>query len=412
MTMKASMTGIVEVLDGVFVLLPAGSSCGHDVLYESTALLALGSETDLAPQNSLTELPLRKIVRRLDSFVIDERKEMLTVADDAFAHSGNGMTAANLSLDEDILDFDPKICHPPSKGTYAHWTVSDPVPPLEHQVGLVHQLLTYTAGLAFHLGKADESSQQVCPAELAQSLVDVVGTPTVRHQDPSEASQQLSDRLPPPAEMNHEHRDNRGRSDPQPGLLVALTPAGLVGMNHPGRLDVLASFLDRPLQSLADGLLAGGDRAEADGDAEHVGQKILDEPLALVVDTRQQRHQRLQPGTEASGWNSLRQPGHDDASAVEAGSGQQLPFPDSRPDRRDLHDLVAPGVVEVDLDVCAATSVAPFRLDDGELVDFVDRNQISEVGLVSRLGAALALGLLLAAALRLGPRRVARRGLG
>ena len=58
--MKASMTGIVEVLDGVFVLLPAGSRCGHDTLYESTARYALGSEANLAPQNSLTHLRARQ----------------------------------------------------------------------------------------------------------------------------------------------------------------------------------------------------------------------------------------------------------------------------------------------------------------------------------------------------------------
>ena len=291
MSKKPSMASVVEVFDDIPVLLPAGCGRGHDALDKSTARLALCSEADLAPQNALPELPLGKIVRRLDAFVIDEGPHVLLFFQEAFAHTGHRAFSADFSLDEEVACLDSQICHSTPKGGPAQCPVPDLVPPVEHQVSIVHQLLAYSPGLALHFREALKPAQQMGPAKLSQAGVDTVWRPPVRTQDPAEASQQLPSRFPAPTEVDHEHRHGRGDGYPQPGLLVALSPAGLVGIQHPGFLCVLSGLFDWFLDCLADALLAGRDRTEADLEPDDIRHKILDEALALMVDTGQQRRQ-------------------------------------------------------------------------------------------------------------------------
>jgi len=411
--MKLSPTCLVEIVDDTAFLLPARSRHSHDTLDETTAFLALSSEADFAPQNSLTDSPFCIVVRRLDSFVIDESPKVLLFCKETLAHAGHRAHSADLSLDEKIANLDTQLCHPATECFAGHGPIPDLVPPLKHEFGSIQQSAADTFGFSLHLGKAPESSNQVRPTKLAQTGVDTVWRPPVRAQNAAKVSQQLPRCSSAPAEMNHEYRYRRRNRHPQPGLLVALAPAGFVGVHHSAFLCMTMSLGNWFLDGLADFLLAGRNRSEAHIDTKYICHEAFDKALALMVDPGQQRDHHGCLRAEVSTRNPRWQFGLCDVPAVLAGARDHLPFGDDRLDLWDFPYLMAPRIGVVDNQVNAAALFADARPDDAEMIHFVGWRQFSVASLVAMLCAAFAFGFLLATAtLRLGCWRVARRRLG
>ena len=405
--MEPRQACFVDKLDDVTILLTACRSNRHDTFDEAAAFFALRPKADLSPKNSLTDFSFGCVVRRFDTFMVDKSPEMLCFGKNALAYSGHRTLTTYLSLDEKVFHLDTQIYHSPLESTAAHGPVSNPVPPLEHQVGLVNQLLAYLACLASQLGKTNKRPQQMCPTKLAQAIMDTIGSPTVGHKNTLEASKQLLGRFPTSAQMYHEYRDSRCDCHPEPGLLVALTPTGLVGVHDLFVLCIGMSLLDRVLDRFTDFLLACRDRTEADVESEDVCHEALDESLTLMVYTREQGNHRLCSSTEVASRNTIRQLGMCYMPAVQADCIHHLPLRDKRPDLWNIPDLMTPRARVIEFQIDATTSLASAGFDDIEVVHLVDRDEISIVSFMTGLATTLSFRLLLAT-IFLGLRRIGR----
>ena len=101
-----------------------------------------------------------------------------------------------------------------------------------------------------------------------------------------------------PSDQEDGHRP--GHRDPDPGLLRALRPAGLVDVRieAPGVSGRLV--VDRA-QGVAGPGLELADAAQGDRDVEEIGEERGDGPLAQAADAAEVGRRRLEPGTEAGG---------------------------------------------------------------------------------------------------------------
>ena len=388
--MKSSKKCLIEIFEDIAILLLAGCRDRHDSFDETAAFLALGPEADLTPQDSLPDSPFGSVVGWLNTLVIDERPHVVFFRDETFADSGYWTLSTHLSIDEKVGYLDPQFFHPMLECGSFESPVSDPMPPMEHQVGFVHQLFADFPGFALHFRESDKCSSQVRPAKLAQPFVDAVGCPPVRTQDSAEVPNQFLGGISTTADVNHEHRHGGCDGHPEPGFLVAFSPSGFVGIQHPGILRVLMCFFDRFPENPADILLARRNRTKADLDPEEISHDVLDEPLALVVNARQKRHHNLCFRAKVAGWDSLRQFGLSHVAAVLACTLEHLPLENDRLDLREFPNLMTPWIGSVDLQVKTPALLANPWVDDLEMVHILLVHQLAMVSFVTRLSAALA----------------------
>ena len=344
--------------------------------------------------------------------MVYKRPQILGLFDDAFACSGHVLITKHLSLDQEVFNFDPEINHTTPEGLPLQGPISNPMPPLEHEESLIDQLVANTSRLAFEFGKSDKFPEQMGPAKLPQPIVDVVGAKPITYKDAEKVSQEALGGFLVSTSVNHEDRQAGCQHDPQPGLLVLLPPAGLVGIGQASLLDCLLGFFERFGQRFADVLLAVGYGAEAHLNPEYVFQHRLDEALTLVTSAAEVSDKRFEFGTELSGWHATWKVGPGVETTVHARTFPHAPFVDESLDFGHFPDLMAPRVREVNFQVRPTTVSTDFWSNLGETGDLVFRNQITMVAFVSLLSASLALGFSLAFAFWIVSRMIAGRRFG
>ncbi len=409
MAIRSCQVWFVEKFENnVAVLLFAGCKEGcHDALDKTTAFFALSTKADFSPKHALADCPLGNIVRWLDTLVVDECPDVLLFGKKTLADPGHRACAAHLPVDEKIGYLDSQFFHPMLEGGHEEGAVSDPVPPVKHQVGFVHQLLADLPGGSRHFRKALEPSQQMGPTKLTKALVNAIGRPTIRTQDSAKATKQLLGRVPSSTDVDHEHGHRRGDRHPQPCLLVGLTPAGLVGIHHASGLRMAVCFCHRKPDRFADVLLASRDRTDADVQPEYVGHDVFDEALALVVDAGQQRDHDLRVRAEVPSRHPPRQTSLCVVAAVFANSRKHLPLGNDRSDFWNIPNLMTPRTGQLDAQSFATTLLASTGLDDVDMIHFFLGQQLPGVPFVAGLRTLFALRFLFVSALFLRRRRVA-----
>ena len=72
---EVGLDGGGEVVEGTAALLAAGFDDGQHRFQETAAAGALRSEGELAPDDGVTQRAFARVVRRLDTFLADERPE-------------------------------------------------------------------------------------------------------------------------------------------------------------------------------------------------------------------------------------------------------------------------------------------------------------------------------------------------
>jgi len=407
-----SLASMDQEFEYATALLSAGSCHGEDALHESAASFALRSKATLPPQNRSPDGSLGCIVSRWNALMVYKRPQVLGLFDDAFACSGHVLMTIHLALDQEIFNLDPKFYHPALEGLPLHGPISNPMPPLEHEESLVDQLVANTSRLAFEFGESDKFPEQMCPAKLPQPFVDVVGAVPITYKDTEKASQKALGGFLVSTSVNHEDRQVGCQHDPQPGLLVLFTPAGLVGIGQVCLLDCMLGFLDRVGQRFADVLLAFGHGAKAHLNSKDIFQHSLDEALALMTSAAEIGDERFETGAELSGWHAGWKIGPGADPTVHAYAFTHAPFVDERFDLRQIPNLMAPWVLEVDFQVCTTTVRTDFWSNALEIGDLVFWNQRTMVAFVSLLSASPALRLSLAIAFWIISWRIAGRRFG
>ena len=144
-------------------------------------------------------------------------------------------------------------------------------------------------------------SDAMGPADLTPVAGQVgVDREAIRRQHPGARPDEIIEGRPiaTPADQGDGHRRRHGH--PEPGLLRALLPAGLVdiGVEPPGVTRRLVA--DRP-QSVGGPGLEPADAARCHRDVEEVREEQADGPLAEPTDATEVRRRRLELGPEAAG---------------------------------------------------------------------------------------------------------------
>lgn len=400
--MESRGTGFGDVVQSVPTLLDAGRDHREHPRHVQAAACAVRPEAHLPPDHCVPERLLCRVVRRLDPWLLHERPQVHRHLQDVVARGGHLLRAADLPLDQEILDLDLQAGHSRLEGGPRERSVPHRVPPLEHRLGLVGQLLADHPSFAGPLREALEVPEQVRPAELARPGVEAIGAPAVGDQHSLEGSQELPGRLAVAPEVDEEHRHQGGGGHPQPGLLTALPPAGLVGVQAAGPLDVLVGFFDRLLDRQADLGLAGRNGPQADVQPVKILEQGLGLALAEPVGPGQQRDQGMHPGAEGAGRRPGRQRRGMHLAAPGADAREELDLVElGLDDLGQLHPLVAPGVGLVARQPGPAVAGRTGE-DLPEVGDLVGVHQLSVVSLVARLTAGLAAGLGLLLARELG----------
>src|SRR5262245_47022392 len=130
-----------EILQEAPSLLTAGLPNTQDSLDEPTPPLAICAAAPLPPQDGMPQRPLGGVIRRFDTLLPDERPQLRFVGSQATARRCRLRTAASRSLKQRITGLSPQSADIDLEAGAVQRPVSDSMPPGEHPVGQVQQLL-------------------------------------------------------------------------------------------------------------------------------------------------------------------------------------------------------------------------------------------------------------------------------
>jgi len=141
-------------------------------------------------------------------------------------------------------------------------------------------------------------SDGVCPAKLPPLDPAVAGEAIADDHLAGRGPQQVLGDLGPPRRGDGEDRHQLGHCRPEPRLVPALLPRGLVDVGHGGIADVRPQSFDRGHQLGGPLPLQAADHAGGDRQAEQVGGQLPDRSLAQAVGPGQHAQDRPQPEAE------------------------------------------------------------------------------------------------------------------
>jgi len=326
-------------------LLAADRSRDQHPLHVQAAARAVGPETHLPLEDRAPHRLLRRVVRQLDTVLLHERPKLGRHRQEVVACGCHLPGAERLPIDQEIFGLDLQSGQQRLEGPPLVHSVPDLVPTLEKQLGLLCELLTDLPGLRAQFGEPLEVPCQVSPTELVRPGVEAVGASVVGDQDSNEGPQELPGDLVAPPQVDEECRHQGGRGHPQPSLLAVLVPAGFVGVQHARQLEMRLGFSDGLLVRPADLGLADRNGIQADVQTKEVQQQCSRLALAELVDPRQQRRQRMHPGSEGPVRSALGQRRDMHLAAPRANAREELDLVElGLDDLVQLQPLVAPGI--------------------------------------------------------------------
>jgi hypothetical protein len=226
------------------------------------------------------------------------------------------------------------------------------------------------------------------PAKLP-SLDPVVAAEPVADDDlPAVGPQQVLGDVGPPGRGDGEDRHQTRHDRPEPRLVSALLPRGLIDVGRVGVPDVLTEFRNRGLQHVGRLPLQSGDHPGGDRQAQEVQGQLADGPLAKAVGTRQHAEDGPQPRAERPGGHARRQGRTGRGAAAGAAQAMEPVFVHHRLNRGHLGDLVSDrlGILAVQL-VAAPAAMLGLALDDP--TELFGRDQAPRVVAMTGLAAPL-----------------------
>ena len=244
------------------------------------------------------------------------------------------------------------------------------------------------------LAVGGEVSEQVRPAQLPLGGSEVVvAAPAIGADDPGEAlAEQRSGLEAVAAGRDPKDRRRTAQRAPQRPVVAGGLPAGLVDVDDRGRPDPLLELRVRPAQRRAGPLDDRVDRPARKLDSEQLARELGRVAAGDAVANGERHDRRLQPWPERRA-QSGGQLGPCSGGALAAAEAVQPMLGDADRDRRQLRDLVSPGLgclnaLRLAEHVRARAAALGPMLDD--LVDLLGRKQPPLPALVPGLTTALA----------------------
>ena len=158
-----SIAGFSEVVQHIALLLFQGGNDCHDPFSKTTTCFALGSETHLAPEHTMADLPLAQVVGRFYAFDVHEGPQRLLAFEDVTAGTPGLVVGTGGSLSKQFAYLLLDQSHFRLEGGTSHRSISYPVPPCEHQVTLGEDSFADALGFTPAFDECLEVAQEVRP---------------------------------------------------------------------------------------------------------------------------------------------------------------------------------------------------------------------------------------------------------
>src|SRR5262245_40634914 len=173
--------------------------------------------------------------------------------------------------------------------------ITDLMPPVKHLACLLPQGFPNLLGAPPTLNHRFKVAQQMCPADLAPPRrIPRVRTPTIRHQDTTEAlAQEILSHLGPTRPADRKDGDPRRDRHPQPGTGACFAPSRLIQVRDGLRADIGLGLGHGCRHGLHRRLFQMGNRPETHGKPEQVGHDVLGRALRQAIRPGAQRHHGL-----------------------------------------------------------------------------------------------------------------------
>lgn len=224
------LDGPGDVVDHGEVLLAAGFDGGQQGFDKPASLFALGAETQLSPDDRMTQAAFRRVIGRLDALHLKKCPQPFTVIEKLTTHPihGSAMTAQQQRIHfladrrHRLLKLLPRQCSVPAAG-----------PRLKQFVGRPHEIVSKAFNLV--IGMVDQRlkvSLQVSPAPLQPPALPVHLCPVAAHHAGELLPQQLCDGCGRTTAADGEHGEGLCHKCPQPGFRVRLLRGRFVAVQR------------------------------------------------------------------------------------------------------------------------------------------------------------------------------------